>query len=342
MSGSLHPRQVLRELLQGVAPSRPLFLPIVFQLGSKIENLPQQSYLANPTKIASALRQIRGYLRADGVSCYFDPHLELEALGASLQWGAIGEAPGISWRGGTSLGQLPSGLRSVEEAAKTSRVAVAVDVIQRLKSMLRDDSLLMAGLTGPFSLAARLTGQTQKALLSFEDLPAEAIELSASLLGNFARTLAEAGANVVFIQEDFTPLLSGESLGNWAGLLEPVCNVIRFFESLPILLLTDKQLPIESLRTISRRSWNCVVGVPLSESMPSLASVTSTLSPGGMAIAIPSEQFSTAIAATLPSGTSIRETIRALRPAVVTTTGDVPITADPKLIMQAGLDILSP
>ena len=73
MEESATPRRMAKELLRGVLPSRPLFLPILFSLGARVENIPLDIFLSNPTKITSSLRQMRGHLRADGVACYFDP-----------------------------------------------------------------------------------------------------------------------------------------------------------------------------------------------------------------------------------------------------------------------------
>ena len=97
MGGAFHPRQAVKELLQGIAPSRPLLLPIVFSLGARIENLPLRDFLLNPTKISNALRQIRTHLRSDGVTCYFDPFLEAEALGGALVWDAEGQRASLHW-----------------------------------------------------------------------------------------------------------------------------------------------------------------------------------------------------------------------------------------------------
>ena len=86
MNEQLTPRQMMKGLLQGNPQARPLIVPIVFALGAKIENLSFRAYLDNPTKISNALRQIRTQLRTDGVSCYFDPLLEAEALGGPPEW----------------------------------------------------------------------------------------------------------------------------------------------------------------------------------------------------------------------------------------------------------------
>ena len=94
MAPNLIPRQTVRELLKGNIPPQPFFLPIIFSLGSKIEDVPLRDFLQNPTKIANSLRQIRNYLRCDELACYFDPYLEAEALGGKLEWDSGGTALG--------------------------------------------------------------------------------------------------------------------------------------------------------------------------------------------------------------------------------------------------------
>ena len=134
----------------------PLFLPIVFSLGARIENLSLRNFLSNPTKISNALRQIRAHLRLDGVTCYFDPLLEAEALGGVLDWDLQGQRASLRSPHRCEAGDLPGRLCSPDEAAKGGRVPVAVEVISRMKPLIRGQSLLMAGVTGPSSLAALL------------------------------------------------------------------------------------------------------------------------------------------------------------------------------------------
>src|ERR1700758_5670802 len=128
------PRQIVQELLQGNPPPRPLFLPIVFSLGARLENLPLRDFLANATKISNSLRQIRGHLRADGISCYFDPNLEAEALGATLEWEGD-SVRRLNWPSAARNGGTPA-LRPAEVAANSARVAVAIDVIKRLNALV--------------------------------------------------------------------------------------------------------------------------------------------------------------------------------------------------------------
>src|SRR5260370_20476639 len=178
MERSPTPRQMAKGLLSGIAPLRPLFLPIVFSLGAKVESVPLSAFLGNPAKISSALRQMRTHLRSDGVVCYFDPCLEVDALGATLQRISDDRAPTIHWPRPARMGELPEGLRAREEAADSGRVPVAVEVIRRMNALPNRDFLLMAGVTGPLTLAARLTQLDSKDTLQSEGLAGDALELA--------------------------------------------------------------------------------------------------------------------------------------------------------------------
>ena len=232
MDQRLTPRDALKGLLQGIVPARPLFLPIVFALGAKIENTPLPAYLTNPTKITNAQRQIHTRLRSDGVSCYFDPNLEAEALGAIISRSANDDPPTSHWR---------SNLRTPEEAANHPRVKVATEVIQRLKSLLRDEPLLQAGVNGPFTVAAQLAQQTGRESINREDLPEAAIELAAATITQIATKLAEAGAQVIFIREEILPTLTTQTAEAWSATLAPAINIIRFYQALPVLQITSPQ-----------------------------------------------------------------------------------------------------
>ena len=144
MAEDYTPREIVKNLLQGTAPPRPLFLPIVFSLGARIENMPLRSFLTNPTKITNSVRQIRGRVRSDGITCYFDPFLEAQALGGTVEWESGDYARAVRWPGPAFNGEVPAGLRSPEDSVKSSSVITAAEVIRRLKSLMRDDALLMA------------------------------------------------------------------------------------------------------------------------------------------------------------------------------------------------------
>jgi hypothetical protein len=321
---------MVKRLLQGIAPPRPLFLPIVFSSGARVENQPLPAFLANPTKICNAQRQLRGALRTDGYSCYFDPFLEVEALGATLQWGAADQPPGVRWPQGAEPGEMPDDLRSPEEAAQSGRVPIAIEVLRRMKAMVRDDSILMAGVTGPFTLAARITQMEAGAAWRTREIPEPAVEFAAAVVTRISGAFVEAGAGLIMIQEDVLSRLSQERCAAWASALEPAFNVIRFYEALPVLKLFAGDCFAANSAVILQRRWDCVLcpslpGIPLQ-----LAEAESGWNSATLGLALPLETFQLDDSALQVSSDTLRSMVAALRPAILTTAHDVPAMTDMK------------
>jgi hypothetical protein len=328
------PRQMVKGLLQGIAPPRPLFLPVVFSAGARVENQPLPAFLANPTKICNAQRQLRGPLRTDGFSCYFDSFLEVEALGATLDWGAADRPPAVRWPQGSERGELPDDLRSPEEAVKAGRVPIALDVLRRMKAMLRDDSILMAGVTGPFTLAARITQLEAGGAWRTQEISESAVELAASVVTRISGALVEAGASLIMIQEDVLPALSQERCAAWASALEPAFNVIRFYEALPVLQLTGGNCFAANSAVILQRRWDGVLCPSLDGIASQPADAASAWSSVTMGLALPLETFQLNDSALQVSSDSLRRMVAALRPAILTTAGDVPAMMDMKRLSK--------
>jgi len=330
MAENIAPRQILRDLLQGNTPSRPLFVPIVFALGARVENLSARTFLGNATKISNALRQIRGPLRSDGVSCYFDPLLEAEALGGTLEWAPEHEAATVRWPAASERGQLPAGLASPEDAVKRGRIPVALEVIRRLKALLREDSLLMAGVSGPFTLAARLTGLLGPGPLTREDLLDCALEVANSTILQISKAFAEAGANLIILREETLPILREQSTEEWTSMLAPIFNVIRFYEALPVLQIANDPAFAGNSEVLLRMARDCVV-CPALDAVRSLsAEKRGDIKGAKLGVGLPAATFQQEQHSDASFDQSLGQVIRALRPALVTTAEDVPPTTDLK------------
>ena len=334
MGGNPTPRQMAKGLLNGVVPSRPLFLPIVFSLGAKVENVPLGTYLGNPAKISSALRQMRGPLGTDGVACYFDPGLEVEALGATLQRASDGQAPAVQWAQPARRGELPEGLRTPEEAVKGGRVPVAVEVIKRMNALPNRDFLLMAGFLGPLTLAARLTQLEHKEELRSASLPEDAQELAAAVVTQMASTFLEAGADLILIQEEIVPVGSAECIDAWAELLAPAINVVRFYEALPVLQLLDASFVVDNWDGIFQGQWDCVVTSPLEALVKKREHGSLAANRGMLGIALPVDAFRPDGSGGEVLGRDLQGMISELRPAILTTAGDVPAATDMKHLIK--------
>ena len=332
MAETFNPRQAVKGLLQGIAPSRPLLLPIVFSLGARIENLPLRNFLSNPTKIASALRQIRTHLRSDGVTCYFDPFLEVEALGGALDWDAEGQQASLRWPQPGQTDDLPGGLRSPDEVVKSGRVPVAVEVIARMNPFVGDQSLLIAGVTGPFTLAALLTQSDDTNGIHGRSPNSAAMEFAGEVTSAVARAFVEAGADAIFIRELIRSSLAVETAAEWVSRLATTINIIRFYEALPVLLLPCQDPAAANSNLIARQAWDCVLCAEAPSMPPSGFGTIAALGPSRFGVALPPAVFTSEVSNTEDVAGPVSRAILDLHPAVITTAGDVPASVDLKLL----------
>jgi uroporphyrinogen decarboxylase-like protein len=329
MAPSLTPRQIVKQLLNGVRPERPLLLPIVFGLGAKIENLAAELYRKNPTKIVSALRQMRAPFRADGVTCYFDQFLEVEALGAALQASPDGAAREVRWPKSIEPGQVPEGLCPPEEISQRGRVPVAIEVVRRMNALPGREFLLCCSVTGPLTLARQMTGKEAGALFH-DEVPQAAKELAASVATQATTAFLEAGADVIFLHEPSLPVLSGEDQEEWISLLAPTINVIRFYEALPVLHLPDTESVVDDWDAVFRSVPDAIVCQPLEAVAKRSGSSSGTLS----GLALPLKIFQPEASGRDSSSEAAK--ILAQSPGLVlaTTESDLPASADFKLVAQ--------
>src|SRR5208283_5709194 len=190
--------------------------------------------------------------------------------------------------------------------------------------LLRDEPLLLAGVAGPFTLAARITGLRKEDAARRENFSDAALELAAATITQIASKFVEAGANVIFIQEDVIPKLSVEDCEAWASLLGPAINIVRFYEALPVLQILDSRSFAENDRVIFGQNWDCIL-------CPTLAASAFTASE-----MIPQPEFANrgmalSLAALQQAASAAEKFLELLhafilksRPAIVTTAGDAP------------------
>lgn len=308
MPETVPPHQILRDLLQRNAPERPLFVPIAFSMAARLENLALPAFLTNPTKISNALRQIRGPLRCDAVTCYFDPMLETDAIRVtdSIEMKSEDEQA------------------SPQDAAERGRVPIAVDVIRRMKGLLRDESLLAAGVSGPLTLTAR-------ASLAESDH-----DYAVSVVTEIARVFAEFGANLIFICEGADLLPDIESIESWKSALVPIFNIVRFYEALPVVRIgsgkSSDKLNARTAHAILKSAEDCVVCLPLAVLRNMPADALADISGINLGISLPVEAFESGPAGADAFDRMLVNTIRSFQPAIVTSGADLPMTTDPKRV----------
>jgi Uroporphyrinogen decarboxylase (URO-D) len=220
---------IVRSLIRGQSAARPLFIPLIFSLAAKVEDIPLSTFMRNPTKIANALTAIHRQLNTDGVVGYFDLSLVAEALGCQLSWDTL--PPAITPPQKETF--FASMQLSPQELKGKGRIPVALEVIQRLTITLRNGPALLVGLPGPLRLATQLFGQDFVThLAADEDEAVDSFALLIELLRHLAQDFSLAGTHILLIDEETVP---AELWERWEAATESNWNAIRFHNTLPVL-----------------------------------------------------------------------------------------------------------
>ena len=314
MTGHVHPRAVVKMLLQDSAPPRPLVMPLIFSWGIRVGagDITRKAFLADATKIAHALHLMWQNMPCDAYTCYYDPLLVAEALGASLIWSSDGSSAHVET---APLGAdgLPDGLRTPDEVASAGRVRVALEVVKRFK-IQREGPLRLVGLSGPLSTAAAVRGPS-----SADAPPASALDICGSAVTAVARATLEAGTDVLLLHEH-NPPADPEARNAALSQLETVVNITRFYEALPVVLLTGDS-GSQFAAEIAARGLGCVTCTEWQTHPPEHAPV------GKWGMALPFDVDGSREVINPERHRELNDAIRHTRPAVVTTAGEIPVAA---------------
>lgn len=275
-------------------PARTLFMPLFFAAAAKVAGLTPEKFYNNPTKISNGLRQLQGPLRCDILACYVDQTLLAEALGATLNWGD----------GLPQVVSPPPQLRP-EAIVDQGRVPVMLEVVRRLRAMLRDRVALAVALPGPVTTAGYLIRPDQEPESSDYLAAAGGSTLQA------ARAACEAGADLILLIEARPPPEPMHE--QWLAMLKTICNVTRFHEALPVLLILANGIALLS-EVVAQGAVPCLPTTELTQGrLPS--------SPYGLALPGMANQSSEAL---LP--------LKNENCALITTAGDLPFEIEARAL----------
>lgn len=229
---------IVKALVEGKPPARRLFMPLIFALAAKLEDVPLSNFVANPTKIANSLVAIYQRLRPDGVTCYFDLLVIAEALGCQLDWGT--SPPAL--QAPTREAALKMLRQPLGEVKRRGRLPVALEVVHRVQGMLRNGPALVVGLPGPLRVAQQTLGQdVLRALAKGQDDALDGFETLVEITLSVARAFCLAGADLLYFDELDVP---GKLLPDWESAMVALWKTVRFHGALPVLS-TPHPLPFE-------------------------------------------------------------------------------------------------
>ena len=204
-------RSGLRDLMRD---HRPLVMPIASFPGAQLTGASVRQLVTDAAAQAEAILALHARFRTRVLLTCMDLSVEAEAFGGETRF-AEDEVPVILGRRITDSGQAKA--LAIPEVG-TARTALQLDVIHRLVRHAGSTPIL-AGVTGPFSLAARLLGVSEALVLTADDpdLVHAVVEKCAGFLARLLVGLRDAGASGVFMAEPTAGLISPRGLANFSA-----------------------------------------------------------------------------------------------------------------------------
>lgn len=193
-------RRRVQAMAQGRGQTERLAIPLAFDVAARISARPLDVFHHDPTELANGLGELQRAIGSDAVCC---------ALANDVEWRSAAGGP-------LDLDTL---------TAPGTPLAASLEACRRLRATGGDALALVAGLTGPATLATRFG----------VDL-AQAGEVFAALV----KTFCGAGTDVVLVFEDTAP---GDPEA-WNEVVKTAGNIARFHRALAVSVSGAGALPV--------------------------------------------------------------------------------------------------
>jgi hypothetical protein len=191
----------LDDALAGRPVDRPLRAPLFAALAAQVEELDVREFLGDPGRRARIYADLARSLRPDILVVDSGSSWDAEAAGMDLDWSG-GYPPSNGW----SSSAVPR--------PTAGDPGPMVDLLRRVRAVVPEPTLLATTLCGP---ATYTVGHA-----SLAD--------GARITTAYARAVAEAGANVVFVRESEPELPDG-----YARAVAPLWGALKFFRAVGVL-----------------------------------------------------------------------------------------------------------
>jgi uroporphyrinogen decarboxylase len=211
-------------------------VPFIIGFAAKYAGAKFIDYAKNPAVIAESQMAVARRFRVDAVYVDSDPVVEIEAMGARVEY-PEDESPMASTP--TVMSSHDVRLLRVADPEKDGRLPVWLDAIRILKEKAGSEYAVFANVNGPFQAAAQLLGisETARCLLSKPDLLLDLLDLTTQTVVDFMRAEVQAGVDAVLLGDAMssTSFISPKALEQFSFPF--IQNVIRQAEGrVPFIL----------------------------------------------------------------------------------------------------------
>jgi len=131
------------------------WVPFAGVHAGKLKGYSAREILQDKEKLVESLLEVKKIYQPDGMPVVFDLQIEAEILGCELLW-AENNPPSVKSHPLAKTKEIPSQIPSKDEG----RLPMILKTMREVKEKIGDDTALYGLLTGPFTLASHLRGQS--------------------------------------------------------------------------------------------------------------------------------------------------------------------------------------
>jgi uroporphyrinogen decarboxylase len=233
MTGSETSKVMVRKVFAGGKLAWIPFMPWVCIHAARLEQLPVQKMLSDPSLLARALQNAHKLYGYDMGVNIFDPTIEAEACGCAVKWTSDRELPVIENH--PPIDQM--GDDAISNLRNKGRLPVVLEATKRLKINLGRAIAIAGVVTGPFTLASHLKGgNIIDGLDRHPEQAKKIVELAGKVCLEVCKSYGELELDLIVLADSVMPQLPIRNLPLVLSVLKPLVNVIRFYNSVPLLL----------------------------------------------------------------------------------------------------------
>lgn len=210
-------------------------IPVIPDIGkfcARIRNTSFSSISRDPTAFSNAAMDINNSFLFDGVICCEDTTLEAEALGCTIAWTDDGITASVSSPAPGPLNEM-----DLEKRTSGTRLGSVVETVRRVAKRFGTRTATVAAVTGPATLASKLTGtDIFSGIESGPDQALQALEISANACVSLTKNYCEGSVHsVVVVEEGFVSAYSEDVLNEIRNSMQPLLNVLEYYRKDAIL-----------------------------------------------------------------------------------------------------------
>ncbi len=238
MDREITSKQLVRGVFESVDLPRLPFVPWVFTHAARLEQIIVRDMFDDPTRYSRCLQNTRKLYDYDAITGSFDPSLELEICGSSIDWKGDFEAPNVKPDPYFDFSRLKN--VDVERISKTGRFGTVIESLRRINMVSGKNTALAAVVSGPLTVASSLIGiNLVQDFMENSEQVVKIIEATAAYILKIVQVYSQLQLDIIAIADRLLATLPPVLLTKMHSFLSPVVNTIKFYNAYSVLLPGD-------------------------------------------------------------------------------------------------------